>query len=187
MLSGSKRLSILFLVAGVLWWCTVSETNAQTYGTQRGTAEFTSSVPLHTFTGTSTYLTGEVNFDTGVVDFYVDLETIETGIARRDRDMRETLETDQYPYAEFTGRLTTLFDTDESGRQAARVEGTFTVHGVSRSVIVAGSLEKVGSQIRLTADWELRLDDYNIEPPRLLMVRVDEVQAIHINALLSPK
>ncbi|MDX1439557.1 MAG: YceI family protein, partial [Rubricoccaceae bacterium] len=163
----------------------LSQAEAQTYGTQRGTVEFTSSVPLHTFTGTSTHLTGEINLETNTVDFYVDLETLETGIGRRDRDMRETLETDEYPFAEFTGRLTTAFSRQANGPQRARVEGTFTVHGVSRALTVSGTLENVGSQIRMIANWELRLDDYNIEPPRLLVVRVDEVQAIHVNALLS--
>lgn len=163
----------------------LSATTAQTYATERGTIEFTSRVPLHTFTGTSNRLTGEINFETNEVDFFVDLETLDTGIGRRDRDMRETLETDTYPFAEFTGQLLTSFNPSSSSAQAARVRGTFKLHGVSRTITVAGTLQKTGNQIRLIADWEVRLEDYNITPPRLLLVRVNQVQAIHANALLS--
>ncbi len=158
---------------------------AQKYGTQRGTVEFTSRVPLHTFTGTSDHLSGEIDLENRSVDFFVDLATLRTGIGRRDRDMRNTLETDDYPFAEFTGRLLTPFDSEASGTQQARVQGTFKIHGVSHIITISGTLEKTGSQIRLIADWNINLDDYNIEPPRLLMMRVNEVQGIHINALLS--
>ena len=78
----------------------VMPAQAQKYGTQRGTVQFTSRVPLHTFTGTSDYLSGEIDLENRSVDFFVDLETLRTGIGRRDRDMRDALETDDYPFAE---------------------------------------------------------------------------------------
>lgn len=177
----SRSTLILFAALTVA----VTPGSAQTYATSGGTVQFTSRVPLHTFTGTSRNLTGEINLGTNEVDFFVDLETLRTGIGRRDRDMRETLETDEHPFAEFTGRLLTSFDPSLRGRQQARVQGTFSIHGVNRPLTVTGTLEQTGSQIRLVADWEIRLDHYNIEPPRLLMVRVDQVQAVHIDALLS--
>ena len=159
---------------------------AQTYATERGTVTFTSRVPLHTFTGTSDRLTGQLDLDARAVDVYVDLETLETGIGRRDRDMRETLETERYPFAEFTGRLTSRFDPGREGPQAARVEGTFTLHGVARPLAVAGTLERTRGGLRLRARWEVRLDDHAIEPPRLLMMQVDEVQVVEIDAVLRP-
>ena len=160
---------------------------AQKYGTQRGTVEFTSRVPLHTFTGTSDYLSGEIDLENRTVDFFVDLETLRTGIGRRDRDMREALETDDYPFAEFTGRLLTPFDPEALGAQRVRVQGTFKIHGVSRTMTVSGTLEKTGSQIRMIADWTINLRHYKIAPARLLQVQVTEVRGVPINALLSSR
>ena len=157
---------------------------AQTYASDRGSVTFTSRVPLHTFSGTSDHLTGQLDLATRAVDFYVDLETLETGIGKRDRDMRETLETDQYPFAEFTGRLTSPFDASRSGAQRARVEGTFTIHGVARPLTVTGTLEKTRSGLRVRATWEVRLADHQITPPRLLLMRVDDVQQVEIDILL---
>ncbi len=173
-------LTLAFVVVAV-------PSSAQSYETSSGTVQFTSRVPLHTFTGSSRNLTGELDLETRRVDFFVDLESLRTGIGRRDRDMRETLETDEHPFAEFTGQLLTAFNPNANGAQQARVRGTFSLHGVNRSLTVTGTLQKSGSQIRLIADWEIRLDHYSIEPPRLLIVRVDEVQAVHIDALLSPR
>lgn len=158
---------------------------AQTYDSDRGTVSFTSRVPLHTFTGTSPHLSGELDVAARTVDFYVDLGTLETGIGRRDRDMREALDTDRFPFAEFTGRLATAPDLSRSGPQPTRVRGRFSLHGVTRTVDVAGTLEHTRQGLRVRASWKIRLGDYRIEPPRLLGVKVDEVQAIEIDILLA--
>ena len=154
--------------------------------TKTGHAEFTSSVPLHTFTGTSEHLTGKISLPDSTVDFYLDLTTLETGISKRDKDMRETLETGDHPFAEFFGTLVTPFDPERNGPQPATVRGEFTLHGVTRTVTIDGTLRMTDDGLKVEAAWELNLDDYNIEPPSLLIVRVDEVQKIRIEAVLEP-
>lgn len=159
---------------------------AQVFATGTGTAEFTSSVPLHSFTGTSDRLVGRIDMATDSVDFYLDLETLDTGIGKRDKDMRKTLDTARFPFAEFLGRLETPVNPAAAGAQRVRVRGTFTIHGVSRALTVEGALTREGTGLRLEAAWELRLDEYDIEPPSLLIVKVDPVQKIAISALLNP-
>lgn len=160
---------------------------AQRFYTEAGTVTFTSRVPLHTFTGTSDRLVGLVDLDSSTVDFYVDLATLDTGIGKRDRDMRETLEVEAYPFAEFFGRLASPFDAADPAAQPVRVRGDFTLHGVTRPIEVEGTLQREDDGLRVRAAWTLRLDDYAIEPPSLLIVKVDEVQAIEIDALLRPQ
>ena len=36
------------------------------------------------------------------------------------------------------------------------------------------------------AEWELFLEDYEIEPPSLLLIKVDEIQRLEIKATLQP-
>lgn len=157
------------------------------YVTESGHAEFTSRVPLHTFTGESEHLVGMIDFQESMIDFYLDLNTLETGIGRRDRDMFRTLDVDNYPFAEFTGTLETPFDEETSGRQFVEASGEFTVHGVTRSVSIEGHMEWQGDHLRLEAEWVLLLDDYNIEPPGILFYRVSDEQEIRIEAVLEPR
>jgi len=154
--------------------------------TQTGTVEFTSSVPFHSFTGTSELLTGVINLADSTVDFFVDLSTLRTGIGKRDKDMRLTLNVKEYPFAEFYGKLITAFDKSISDGQDAMVEGVFTLHGVKKNVQLTGVLQMVGDQLVLDAGWDLNLKDYDIVPPKLLIVKVDEVQQIRISATLDP-
>ncbi|MDZ7721227.1 MAG: YceI family protein [Balneolaceae bacterium] len=164
-----------------------SEVQAQSYITETGHVEFTSSVPLHSFTGTSDHLTGLIDFDENLVDFYIDLKTLDTGNGKRDRDMYSTLETDEFPFAEFTGTLQSSFDLASTDEQNVTVAGDFTIHGVTHSIEVDGSLQHRNNTLSLEASWILNLNDYEIEPPGILFYRVDEKIEIRIDAQLEPQ
>jgi len=157
------------------------------YMTESGYAEFESSVPLHSFTGESEHLTGMIDPSENLVDFYLDLNTLKTGIDRRDRDMYRTLNVEEYPFAEFTGSLESMFDMDSSEEQPVTVAGEFSIHGTTRSVRINGTIQVNGNELILEASWTLNLDDYNIEPPGILFYKVNEEQKIRIEATLKPK
>lgn len=177
------KLSLL-LFAFQLITCFNIEINGQSFYTENGTATFYSEIPLHTFSGSSEYLTGKIDLGNGIIDFYLDLTTLKTGIAKRDRDMRETLETDKYPFAEFYGELVTPFNPDSSAQEVT-VKGSFKIHGVKKDTSYTGTLEMTPQGLKLSAKWVLELEDYNIEPPSLLFVKVDQEQRIEIDALLK--
>lgn len=160
---------------------------AQSFFTDSGHARFISSVPLNRFTGESDHLVGRINLADSTVDFYLDLTTLETGIGKRDKDMRRTLETGEYPFGEFFGKLVSPFDPSSEAEQEAVVRGDFTIHGVTRQVEIKGVLEMTPEGLRVAAEWKLNLTDYDIEPPSLLIIRVDEVQQIRIEAILQPE
>lgn len=158
------------------------------YYTDSGHAEFTSSVPLHTFTGKSDHLTGMIDFESNVVDFYLDLETLKTGNRRRDHDVyHRTLNVEEYPFAEFTGSLDIPFDTTSLESQIVTVTGNFSIHGVTQNRMVEGTLQKVDGGFQLNSEWTLNITDYEIKPPGILFYRVDEEMDVRVEALLLPR
>ncbi|SMO34616.1 YceI-like domain-containing protein [Gracilimonas mengyeensis] len=158
----------------------------QAFMTDSGTAVFHSEVPLHTFSGSSDFLTGRIDLEDKTVDFYLDLHTLETGIDKRDRDMLETLEAEEFPFAEFFGKLTSNFDPENTSPQTVTVEGDFKIHGVTNETKITGTLQMTDNGLLVKAGWTLLLKDYDIEPPKLLFVKVDQQQDIEIEALLKP-
>jgi len=163
-----------------------STSRAEVYLTDSGHAEFHSSVPLHEFTGTSGHLTGMIDLNENLVDFYLDLRSLKTGNNRRDRDMYRTLNVEKHPYAEFTGTITTPFDPSLEGLQEVSVNGTFTIHGIGREKRVRGTLERVGDRLILNTEWTQSLSEHEIEPPGLLFYRVRDQVEIRIEAILQP-
>lgn len=177
-----RFIGLLTLMLG----CCLFQANGQAYMTESGHAEFDSSVPLHSFTGESDYLVGQINLEDSVVDFYLDVTTLETGINKRDKDMLETLEAEEYPFAEFYGKLASSFDPEQEGPQKMTAEGEFTIHGVTREASIDGTLEKTPEGLHLTASWTLNMEDYDVEPPGILFYRVSEEIDIKIEATLKP-
>lgn len=160
--------------------------HCQNYETRNGNAKFHSSVPLHSFTGESDYLTGMINFEENLVDFYLDLSTLKTGNSRRDRDMYRTFNVDEFPFAEYTGSLETVFDENSIEKQVVIVKGEFTIHGVTVEKTVEGTLQRRGENILLEAEWVQDITDHNIEPPGILFYRVRDEMDVHIRAVLEP-
>ena len=161
--------------------------SAQSFLTKDGSVEFFSKVPLHSFSGESSSLNGRVSLEDGTVDFYIDLETLKTGIRKRDKDMRKVLGTKEFPFAEFVGTLETGFELLPGDSKPVRVSGTFSMHGNDRPIEVEGSLVYSAVGLELEAAWTIRLEDYDIEPPRLLIMKVDQEQKISIRATLLPE
>jgi polyisoprenoid-binding protein YceI len=182
------RVTILFVI--VVFLCSegvlAQSKKDQSYYAENGHVEFRSSVPTHEFTGESDYLVGRIDLSQSVVDFYLDLATLDTGIQERDEDMYATLHVEEHPFAEFFGTLMTSVDFSLKEPQEARVQGEFTLNGITQSIDVQGSLEPKENGLLLKADWEVDLTDYDIEPPGILFYRVSDVQKVNISILLTP-
>lgn len=183
---------VLFAVALVTLFASAAEAQPmdppRAFVTESGTVIFHSRVPLHNFTGTSSLLNGLISLADSTLDFYVDLSTLETGNRRRDRDMRKTLRVEEHPFAEFTGRLLPGSDEPNEPTNSVVAVGTFSINGVSRPLRVEGTLIDSGAgTLELSAAWELSLEDFEIRPPRLLIVKVNDTQAIELTATLRPQ
>lgn len=175
----------LTIIAPALFLLNPTGLSGQPFQSQSGHAEFRSRVPLHSFAGISEFLVGHINLADSTVDFYLDLSTLKTGMGKRDKDMRITLDVDQFPFAEFYGKLVTNIDSSMPSWQPVQVEGDFTIHGRTKQITVEGFLKPAENGLHVRAEWKLKLSDYEIEPPRFLIMKVDEVQEIAIDILLS--
>jgi|AntRauTorckE6833_2_1112554.scaffolds.fasta_scaffold33174_2 polyisoprenoid-binding protein YceI len=158
------------------------------YYSDSGYVKFTSEVPLHTFSGESDKLAGMIDFKENIIDFFVDLNTLETGNGKRDRDMLETLNADQHPFAEFSGEMEPITEVPLPGEKiTVTASGTFIINGVSNELTLEGSLQNENDILILEASWDLSLADYNIEPPGILFYRVNDIQKLEIKVKLEPK
>jgi len=148
--------------------------------------KFISDAPVEKIEGITDKVDGYVLLQsealTGDNEFYfeVDLNSIDTGIGLRNRHMRENyLHTDKYPYASYAGKITTATPTDSS---AINVEttGTFELHGVKKQVQIDGQIFPTDNGYKASAQFEVKLEDYNIERPQLMLLKIGEVMQLQI-------
>lgn len=177
-------LFFFFIITASLFW--VQNSDAQIFTSDSGYVEFESSAPLLTFKGTSDNLNGFLNTDTNEVDFYVDLSTLDTGNRRRDRDMRQVyLEVERFPFAEFSGEIVTPWNPESNNPQTVSVEGSFTMREISRPFSAEGVITLVDGGYQIEASWEILLEDYNIDRPRIVFYELSDVQKIRIDINLK--
>ncbi len=163
------------------------ESLGQKYTTEAGKAVFLSDAPLSNFEGESSYLAGLIDLDQNLLDFYLDLNTLKTGIGLRDRHMRENyLETEKFPFAEFTGKLDDIPELAQDETLPVKAKGIFKIHGVEKEIEVEGTLTRLSKkELKLEASFEVLLSDYSIPLPKLVFYELAENQQVTISATLS--
>jgi polyisoprenoid-binding protein YceI len=160
----------------------------QVDGEAENQVEFTSEVVGFSFSGTNDdidgylYWEGEGLFErNSQLYFEVDLRTLDTGIGKRDRDMRDVLNTGKWPRA--TYKATVVSHRADTSGQGYRVEtkGTFSLHGVEREMAIPGRLAFDGQRATADAEFTVRLGDFDIEAPSLAaFVKVSEEVSVRV-------
>lgn len=160
---------------------------AQEYKTTTGKVQFLSKASLNEFTGNSDQLNGLVDFSKNTFDFYIDLNTLKTGIGLRDRHMRDNyLETKKYPFAEFSGTIHESINLQKGESKALTAEGIFKIHGVEKEIKVPGKLTAVSdSELKLEATFKVMLTDFQISIPSVMFYELSEEQIVTISSLLK--
>lgn len=155
--------------------------------------EFTSTVVGYSFSGTNSdidgflYWEGDELFERdGQVYFEVDLRTLDTGIAKRDRDMRDVLDIRQWPLATFAGKVKEVVeDTTEVGHRV-RTRGPFTLKGVEQEMEIVGWVRPEGDQLSVESEFTVRLSDHEIEAPGLVaFVRVSDEVVVRVRMIMK--
>lgn len=157
---------------------------------------FVSKAPTETFEGKTNRIVGRIVVDavdvvdTVVVRLEVDLSSLDTGIGKRDGDMRDKyLEVKKYPKAVFTGAtvLGPEGATFTIGKTVAfDCEGDFALHGVTQRLHVNVDVTlRDEHTLALKASFQVPLADYQITRPKFLFLKLGEVQDVTVEAVAT--
>ena len=111
-----------------------------------------------------------------VLNMRVDLRTIASDSGRRDNYVRQNvLETDRFPYAEFSSTELAGPESYAEGEEATfRLPGTMKIRDQERPVTWDVQAKLDGTTLTGTATTRIRLTDFGIEPPRLAILSVED-------------
>jgi polyisoprenoid-binding protein YceI len=121
-----------------------------------------------------------------------DLQSLSTGIALRDRHMKEKyLETARFPRATLTLSRVALEKvpaTDRFGPVAVPFGGTLSLHGVEQPVTGEAKIARSGSSLTTTATFEINIKDFGIGVPSYMGITVAEKVQVRVGfpAQLEP-
>lgn len=134
---------------------------------------FQSSTTLLDFNGSTSQIDGYIYWegeqflgDKNELYFEVQPATFETGIGKRDRDMREdVLHTGKFPVASFKGHIVKV---EKNGAEySVLVKGEMSLHGHKKSIDLPGVITLKDTNMNVRSDFSIYLKDFKIEAPSL--------------------
>ena len=176
---------------GVLVWilaCSTASWAAEWHvdRTSANNVTFTSEVVSFSFEGTTDKVDGYLYWEgPGLFEgkpqlfFQVVINGFDTGIGKRDSDLRETLAAKEHPFTTYKGTIVSheaIVDSSGvlTGHQV-QTQGKLSLHGIERSVKIPGVITLQDSSASLQATFDLRLADYDIEAPSIAaFIKVSE-------------
>ena len=138
--------------------------------------KFISTTTLLDFEGTTNNIDGYIYWEgdelfAGKNELYfeVELNTLKTGIGKRDRDMREdVLETHKWPITYFKGSFKQVEKKENTDHYSVELKGIMFIHGVEKEMIIPGEIKIEGEVMSVESKYSIFLKDFEIEAPSLL-------------------
>src|SRR3989339_1579039 len=185
--------------------------SAQTFSVDtkdgRNQASFISDAPFEKIVGLASGLDATVMLNVNGITqkpmgkVLVPIKSIKTGIDLRDEHLRSEnwLNAGKYPFAEFqlTGiKNPTSRKLNDGQRVTATLIGKFSVHGVTKNIEVPATLtyfkesEKTkakapGNLLVANAEFDIKLSDYGVKIPSMVVGKVNEEVKITTNFVSS--
>lgn len=158
-------------------------------------AEFHSEDTYDAFDGRTSGVTGTIAADaaapaSSTVQLTIDLASLETGVALRDREMRDLyLETKKFPSASFRSVAVDAPAAILPNQPAdIKVTGDFSMHGVTRKMTIPVRVVLIpDGRIHVTSRFNIKLTDFAIKVPHNVLVTVDDSVPLRLDLWATAK
>lgn len=147
--------------------------------------DFVLDATMHTVRGRLASASGRIAFDPETAlasgELVIDFAEADSGIARRDRKMREqVLETDRYPTAVYRVDRLDLPHSLKQGRNELQLHGELDFHGSKRQVSVPAVATLTGDRVTATAWLDIPYVAWGLDDPSFLVLRVGKTVRVEI-------
>lgn len=200
MITKSSWLSLLFALALVASTAGLrpafAEAQSQTFSIPESGASkatFISDAPLETMKGETSRVSGQISFDPADIggvkgSFKVPVTSIRTGSDLRDEHLAGDgwLDAKKYPHATFEiSKLVKGPKELKPGKSAkVKVQGKFTVHGVTKDVVADGTVRWAPSDkdaLRIEASFNVALEDHEVSVPSIVRLKVANELSVKVD------
>jgi polyisoprenoid-binding protein YceI len=117
----------------------------------------------------------------------VDVAGLHSGKDGLDRNMYKALQADKHPRIRFRMAGYDLSDVGPSHDMNIDAQGTLEVAGVEREIHVVATARREGDRVRMTGSAPLRMTQFNIKPPTMMMgaMRTSDAVVVHFDLVIG--
>jgi polyisoprenoid-binding protein YceI len=116
----------------------------------------------------------------GQLTIKVPVTHLKTGIGLRDKHLKKYLETDKHPNAQLSVARSSLKLPEDNQDTQAKGSGSFTLHGVTKTLPFSYKAKRTGSDYHVQALATVDIRDHGIEVPCYLGVCVDPLVKLKV-------
>lgn len=162
-----KKITILIILLSVLTFQSFS----QRYLTRNGYVRFFSATPVENIEAYNNQATCIVDTQTGEVVSKMLMKSFVFDKALMQEHFNENyVESDKYPQAALKATIKNLqeIDAQKPEKQNVILDGELTIHGVSKKMEIAGTIEKSDGQWIAQSTFIVKPSDFNIKIPKVV-------------------
>lgn len=178
-----KAVSIFLLLFGL------QSLNAQIYKAKDGGTQisFFSEAPLENIEALNKGAVIVLNTVSNDVQVRVTIQNFKFKNSLMEEHFNENyMESEKFPTAVFKGKINETIDYGKEGESKVSVSGKMEMHGVTKDIVIEGTLAKKGDEITIASKFKVKVADYNIKVPSMYIKNIAEEVEITINSILEP-
>jgi polyisoprenoid-binding protein YceI len=157
------------------------DTNAQKYIGKSGRISFFSEAPIENIQATNNKVSAvydanikEIVFQLNIKDFIFSKKLMQ------EHFNENYLESDIYPTSTFQGKIVELLSHGN-----VRVQGALNIHGITNNISLEGFLLEKDGIVDIESNFSIRLEDYKIDIPKIVVYNIAEVIDIKVHIQLD--
>jgi len=167
------------LIIAILFFASIN-LHAQKFLANNGQVTFFSDAPLENISAINNNVSAVFDASTNDLVFQLKVSDFIFPKALMQEHFNENyLESDIYPNATFLGKVT------ENNNGRAIVKGDLKIHGITNNITVNGEIVQNTASIIISANFTVKLEDYSIKIPTLVMYKIAEEIEITVNIELK--
>ncbi len=169
-----KRIFRVTMIIGT--WMASFSAHAQLYQAQNGEVSFFSKTPLENIDAVSKSVNSIINVATNEIAVQMRITSFVFPNKLMQEHFNENyLESEKFPMASFKGKIKEAVDLKKAGTYPVTAAGTATIHGVTKPIEIKGTIVSDGTQLQLSSQFDVRLQDYQIDIPKIVFAKIAEV------------
>ncbi|MGX5853334.1 YceI family protein [Dyadobacter jiangsuensis] len=178
------RLAFLLMASQLLAICA----SGQIYMTKTGQTSFFSETPLENISAVNQHVAVLLNSASGEIAVRMQHRAFSFPNKLMQEHYNENyMETEKYPAASFTGKISESIDYGRDGTYPVSAEGVLDIHGVKQKRVLKGQLVVDHGQCTLDCEFSVRLSDHNIQVPTLVLAKIAESISVKNKFVLTGK
>ncbi len=181
---GRRTLALILVLCGLVVPDSIVATAQSKYIDRAGKASFFSSAPLEDIAAENNQAVSILDVESGEVVASMLMRSFDFRKELMEEHFNENyVESDKYPKATFRGKVRNMaeFDVARDGTYTLDIAGEITLHGVTRPLELEAVAKVANGTIATKAVFPLRVADFKIDVPRLVIRNIAEVVEVTVS------